>query len=609
MKKGYPKLFEPINIGNVELMNRVVFPPISTNFALENGRLTERFVRHYKRRARGGVGLIIVENTSIDFPEGKHMPFQPRIDSKAVLKDWELLTSEVHKYERVKLSVELAHEGWKKMGVDYLSPEKIEELVEKFAYSARLAMDAGFDMVEVQGAHGLLINQFLSPLTNHRDDKWGEPTRFAVEVRKRIAEKCGWDFPVTIRLAVDDFLEGGITLRTGREIALTLARAGYNMIQADIGLGPKEKRLEPMHYPQAWRAYLAERIRPLPVPVAAVGMIREPAVAEKVLETQADLVILGRPLIADSDWVRKVAEGKEHLIRRCIGCSECIKAVHDEKGPIRCGVNANVGNEEEVPKTPRKRVVAIIGAGPAGLEAARVAAMRGHEVHLFYEVFGGQLTLAMVPPGKEKIGWLIKYYHNVLSEMPNVHLHEGEATKEDILKLNPQAVVMATGAKPFLPCSGERGLITPFDKVLRGEVRVENKDILIGGGGLVGVETALYLAQFNNWVRIIKRSPAILPNIERITRGYLLRELEEREIPILTGRRFVSAGEGYAIVENTETGEKEMIKCDVIVGAFGMRPYVPFIIEGIEYHIIGDAKSVRNIASAVREGYEVGRKL
>ena len=140
-------------------------------------------------------------------------------------------------------------------------------------------------------------------------------------------------------------------------------------------------------------------------------------------------------------------------------------------------------------------------------------------------------------------------------------------------------------------------------------MKVEGKEVLIGGGGLVGVETALYLAQFNNRLKIIKRSPAVLPNVERITRGYLLRELEEKGIPILTGRSFVSAREGYAIVENTETGEKEMIKCDVIVGAFGMRPYVPFVIDGVEYHIIGDAKSVRNIASAVREGYEVGRKL
>ncbi len=609
MKEDYPKLFEPINIGKVQLMNRAVFPPISTNFALENGRLTEKFVKHYERRARGGVGLIIVENTSIDFPEGKHMPFQPRIDSKAVLKDWEWLAFEVHRYEGVKLSIELAHEGWKKIGIDYLSTEKVDELLEKFAYSARLAMEAGFDMVEIQGAHGLLVNQFLSPLTNHRDDEWGEPTRFAVEVRKRIARECGWDFPVTIRLVVDDFLEGGINLSMGREMALELAKAGYDMIQADIGLGPKEKRLEPMYYPQAWRAYLAEKVRPLPVPVAAVGMIREPKVAERVLETQADLVILGRPLIADPDWVKKVAEGKEHLIRRCIGCSECIKAVHDEKGPIRCGANANVGNEEELQPAPRKRVVAIIGAGPGGLEAARVAGLRGHEVHLFYEVFGGQLVLAKVPPGKAKIGWLIEYYRNVLAEMPNVHFHEGKATKEDVMKLNPEAVVIATGAKPLLPCPGERGLIVPFDRILRGEVKIENKDVLIGGGGLVGVETALYLAQFNNRIRIIKRSPAILPKVERITRGYLLRELEEKGILVITGRSFVSAGEGYAIVEYTEPEVKEMIKCDVIVGAFGMRPYVPFVIDGIEYHIVGDAKSVRNIASAVKEGYEVGRKL
>ena len=275
----FPLIFRKIKIGEVELKNRTIFPPISTNFADEYGHLTEKFINHYVRRAKGGVALVIVENSCIDYPEAKKGAFQPAIDSYEFYDDWKNLTAEVHKHD-CKISVELAHPGFSERNVDSLPDEKVEGIVEKYANSAEIAKNSGFDMVEIQAAHGLLVNQFLSPLTNHRKDKWGKLTAFAVAIREKIAEKCGENFPVSIRLAVDDLKVGGIDGKLGSEIAYELADAGYDMIQADIGLGPKEKRLEPMPYQEGWRAYLAQRILPIDVPVTAVGMIRSPEIAE-----------------------------------------------------------------------------------------------------------------------------------------------------------------------------------------------------------------------------------------------------------------------------------------------------------------------------------------
>ena len=303
----YDEIFNPIKIGDVEVNNRVIFPPISTNFAHDDRHLSELFIKHYIRRARGEIGLIIVENSCVSYPEGKHGAYELRIDSWEFYDDWKKFADSMRNYS-TKISVELTHKGWKKRGVDFLSEEKIGEIIEDYATAAEIACKAGFDMVEVQGAHGLLVNQFLSPLTNNRNDDWGLRERFAIEMRKEIAKRCGWDFPVTIRLAVDDFKDGGIDLKEGKRLAKVLSEY-YDMIQADIDLGPKELRLEPMAFQQGWRAYLAEKIRPLKVPVAAVGIIREPDVAVRILRHQADMIVLGRTLIADPDWLIKVKEG------------------------------------------------------------------------------------------------------------------------------------------------------------------------------------------------------------------------------------------------------------------------------------------------------------
>ncbi len=602
-KSMYDEIFKPIKIGEIDVSNRVIFPPISTNFGREDGHLTELFIRHYETRGKGGVGLLIVENSCISYPEGKHGAYEPRIDSWEFFDDWKKIAKRLKNYDSI-LSVELTHEGWKKKGVNFLSDEKISEIIENYGTAAEIACKAGFDMVEIQGAHGLIVNQFLSPLTNTREDSWGERTKFAIEIRKEIAKRCGWDFPVTIRLAVDDFLEGGITLKEGKRIASILQNY-YQMIQADIGLGPKELRLEPMPFQQAWRSYLAEKIRPLKVPVAAVGMIREPEVAVDILRKKADMIILGRALIADPEWLTKVRKGRVKEIRKCIGCSECIKARHDEDTKIRCGINPQVGREVDIKKALERKRVAVVGGGPAGLEAARIAAMRGHEVHLFYDEFGGTLNLAKIPPGKEKIQWLIDYYREEL-EKYNIVMYKKKALKGDVEAMEPDVVVLATGSKPFLPCPPIRNYVYLFDDILRGEVKFEGEEIVVGGGGLVGCETANMLAE-NNEVIIIEMLPELAMGMETLSRKYLLHELEEKNVKMLTDTKIVDLGHGEMIVE--QNGEQMLIEADALIAAFGSKPYIPFRIENVPNFIIGDASGVRNIYSAVNEGFEVAIKI
>jgi len=637
----FQNLFKPGLIGAVALKNRLMMPPISTNLAGKDGTVSEDLIFHYAERARGGVGMITVENVCISYPLARHGMAQPRIDDDRFIAGLRRLSDAIHA-GGAKAAVELAHPGinadlrfiggetpigpsavTRKDGVvpRVLSGEEIEETIGTYIEAARRSQEAGFDVVEVHACHGLLINQFLSPLTNKRQDEYGgsreNRIRILVEIVKGIKRRLGDDFAVTVRLVAEDMLEGGLTLEDGRWFARHLEEVGVDAMHPDFGLGDKEKRLEPMPYPQAWRVYLAEEIKKaVSIPVVAVGVIREPQIAEEILTAgKADFVALGRTLIADPDWPNKAQTGAERSIRHCIGCNECVVARHVEDVPLRCSVNATVGHTPEESHLEQAAVakrVLIIGGGPGGMEAARVAALCGHRVILFegQSRLGGTLIAGSVPPGKEKLNWIPDYYAHELARL-GVEVHLGETLDaEQARALNPDHVIIATGSRPAIPRIP--GMDEPHvwvaQELLANQMRFTGQAVVIIGGGSVGLETADYLATQGNSVTVLEMLEKVGQGSEPLYLSYLLRQLKEHAVEIVTGAE-VQAIQTDAVLAQEKSGEMRTIRADLVVLAAGVKPANDLAHNLSDLHpsIIGDADQPRKIINAIAEGFLAAR--
>ena len=640
----FPALFAPGSIGTITLKNRLIMPPISTNLAGEDGTVSEELLFHYAERARGGVGLITVENVCIAYPLARHGAAQPRIDDDVFIPGLRCLTEAIHQ-GGAKAAVEITHPGMN-AGLRYiegetpvapsavprskdglipraLSREEVVEVVQEYVGAAQRAKEAGFDAVELQACHGLLINQFLSQLTNQRQDEYGggreNRSRFLLEIVEGIKHRAGFDFPVMVRLVAKDMLEGGLTLEDGCWFARRLEEVGADAIHPDFGLGGKEERLEPMPYPQAWRVYLAEEVKAaVSIPVIAVGVIREPRVAEGILEAgKADFVALGRALIADPGWPDKARAGEVGAIRRCIGCNECVIARHEEDVPLRCSLNVTVGRAPEECRLERAAVpkrVLIIGGGPAGMEAARVAAMRGHRVTLYEREprLGGTLSVAATPPGKEKLDWITEYFAHELPRL-GVEIRLGEAVDAKKARaLKPDVVIIAAGSEPAIP--DIPGVDIPnvlvAQELLARRMRFTGQRFVIVGGGMLGLETAEYLAAQGNAVTVLKRYETIGCSIEPLYRGYLLRELKKHGVEIMT-RVEVEAIQADGVLVRDEAGEERVVPADQVVLARGATPSneLAHALQDLGPIVIGDAAQPRKIINAVEEGYLAARRV
>ena len=640
----FPALFVPGSIGTMALKNRLIMPPISTNLAGEDGTVSEELLIYYAERAGGGVGLVTVENVCIAYPLARHGAAQPRIDEDVFIPGLRRLTDAIH-LGGAKAAVELTHPGMN-AGLRYiegetpiapstvprskdglvpraLSREEVVEVVEEYVGAARRAKQAGFDAVELQACHGLLINQFLSPLTNKRQDEYGgdreNRIRFLVEIVQRIKRRVGVDFPVMVRLVAEDMIEGGVTSEEGCWFARRLEEAGADALHPDFGLGGKEKRLEPMPYPQAWRVYLAERIKAaVSIPVIAVGVIREPGVAEEILEAgKADFVALGRALNADPQWPNKAQAGEVASIRRCIGCNECVIARHVADAPLRCSVNATVGRSPEecrLEPAPVPKRVLVVGGGPAGMEAARVAALRGHRVTLYEQEprLGGMLNVAAVPPGKDKLNWITEYFAHELARL-GVEVHLGRPLDaEKVRGLKPDVVIVATGSRPAIPpiagVDGPNVLVA--QELLARQMRFTEQHFAIVGGGMVGLEAAEYLAVQGNGVTVLKRYETIGRSIEPLYRDYLLRELKKHGVEIMT-RVEVEAIQADGVLVLDKAGEERIVPADQVVLARAATPSneLAHVLRDLGPIVVGDAAQPRKIINAIEEGYLAARRV
>ncbi|MCG0275984.1 MAG: FAD-dependent oxidoreductase [Thermosediminibacteraceae bacterium] len=647
-----PNLFSEGRIGNLTVKNRIVMPPMATNLANEDGSVSQRLIDYYVARAKGGVGLIILENVQVDYPQGKNVACQLRIDDDKYIAGLFELAEAVHSYG-TKIFMQIHHAGRQTTpgvieGLQPVAPspipcgflgvqpreltlDEIEGIIQKFVNAAVRAKIAGFDGIELHGAHGYLIGQFMSPRTNKRVDQYGgsfeRRMRFPLEIIRRIKEAVGDDYPISFRFSADEFIEGGNTLEDGKQIAKMLEDAGVHVLHVTSGIYESMPTiLETSRFDQGWRVYLAETIKKVVnIPVITVGVIRDPEFAEKIIASgQADFVSIGRGLIADPEWPRKAKEGRFDEIRKCISCNiGCIGGHVFYNLRLRCSINPCVGHEAlygDIKQSSVKKKVVVVGGGPAGMQAAIVAAKRGHRVILIEkeQSLGGQLQLAAVPPGKSKINWFNEWLKGELSRA-GVEVKTGvEADAEYIAALAPDCVIIATGSEPVKPkirgANLENAHIFQAWDVLRGRmVCQEGEKVVVVGGGLVGCETAHYLAEKGAEVVILEMLPEIAADMEPISRFDMMQIFNKIGIKMKTNVT-VTEITTDSVVFVDKKGQQGYEPAQKVVLAIGQSPVGKELKDaleqkGIEVKVVGDAEKVGKIIDAVASGFQAGWQL
>lgn len=639
----FPHLFQPARIGNLELKNRLVMAPMATNYGSEEGFVTERQIAYYAARARGGTGLVVVEAACVDVPEGKELKEQLRIDDDRCLPGLTRLASAI-KQGGAKAAIQIHHAGSEtsakitgrqpvapsaiaKPGGEMpraLSLAEVERLIACFASAAKRVQKAGFDGVEVHGAHGYLIAQFLSSFFNKRTDAYGGPlegrAKFLIEAIKAARKAVGPEYPVWCRLNGREFgPEAGLTTEEARQVARLAQAAGAQAIHVSVyAYGVSPRSAPPMAQPAGNLVRFAEPIKAaVTVPVIAVGRL-DATLGEKVIaENRADLVAIGRGLIVDSEIPQKAAADKLNEIRPCIGCMTCLDCVRSWDIPMYCVVNPTAGKEKEsvITRAPRRKKVLVVGGGPAGMEAARVAHLRGHDVVLYEkgQKLGGQLLLASVPPHKGVLETFAEFQRSQLARL-GVRVELGrEVNSAVITKEKPDAVILATGArqtKPPIPGVDRPNVVFALD-ILAGKAQAGNTVAVIGAE-LVACETAEFLADKGKKVTIMRRGDDIATGVNPRNRTHLLARLKDKGINILLGVQYKEIND-QGVVITTKDGQRQVVGADTVVLAAGSDPEAGLqqALKGKvkELYLAGDCVKPRNLASAVSEGYFTALKV
>jgi 2,4-dienoyl-CoA reductase-like NADH-dependent reductase (Old Yellow Enzyme family)/thioredoxin reductase len=648
--KHFPHLFSEGQIGNVEIKNRIVMLPMARQFQGFNGEVTQKTIDYYVERAKGGVGLIILGSTRV-FPPGHpfYTPASLNIGDDRYLPGHCDLVQAIHAYG-AKVAIQFGHIGGQTVhqsvaasdvqqffcdGTAYCKPRpitraEISDMIEWFGQGALKAKTAGYDMVEIHAAHGYLLSGFLSPKLNLRTDEFGGSLEnragIIVKLIQQIKRMVGDDFPVGVRISADDFIEGSIDLGESPRAARILEEAGADVISVSAGSHETQHLSnDTMRMDEDFKRPLFEAVKKeLNIPIIVGGGYRNPDSADKIVaDGVADFLGMARSFLADPDWPQKAREGRIEDIRRCVSCGECLY----QKGgkftyPHGCSVNAVFAREREwtrLEPAAEKKKVMIIGGGPAGMEAARIASLRGHAVTLYDRgrELGGQLLLAAAPPGKRRLLW-IRDYLAVQLEKQGVKVNLGTAvTPEMIDSERPDAVVLATGAIPkepdYIDASDER-VVSSWD-ILGGQVEPVGQKVVVIGGNMLGCEVAEFMADQGNLVSVIKMRPGaeMAEDCEPTNRRGLLDSLKECRVSFLSGFKVAGlAGDGVKVVQR-DSGEERTLEAETIVLALGATPDRSLVDdlkkEEIEFHPIGDCRQPNNIRQAIYEGALVGRQL
>ncbi|WP_186575971.1 oxidoreductase [Aquibacillus kalidii] len=637
-------IFTESKIGGLTIKNRIVMPGMSTNLASSDGAITDSLIRYYEERAKGGTGLIITEFTTIDFAYGKGAKNQLRIDEDRFVSGFGRLAKAIH-IHGAKLFVQLHHAGRESNsalieGKQIVAPSavvckavgelprelttsEVKEIIQKFILGALRCKQAGVDGVELHGAHGYLINQFLSPSTNLRTDQYGgsfeNRMRFLKEIVEGIKLYCGTDFPIIVRLSIDEFDDGGITIQLSKRISKYLEMIGVDGLHASAGnYNSFDKIIESPLFEQGWRVYLAEAIKnEVNIPVIAVGNIREPKFVESILaEDKADFVAIGRGHIADPEWSKKVFERREKEIRMCISCLHCVYS----STTVECSINVQAGHELEFTEWEtigKKRHVVIVGGGPGGMEAARVLALRGYQVTLFEKEarLGGQLHLVSDPVYKRKMNWYIDYLVHEMERLRIDKQLQTVASVEKILALDPYAVILATGGQPYVPEIVGNNLphVHTYEDIKTERKLFQRSRIIVLGSGMVCHSTARRLAEQGNQVTWIEAPKKSGREISPETRLRLIKRLEDNNVEILTEHHLCEILPNCVRIEKKDSGEQTTKEADHVVFAMGVGPYNPLEADLKKCYenvfVIGDAAGHASLADATREGFQVAYNL
>lgn len=655
MKNDYPHIFSPLTVKNMTIKNRIVMMPMGTNYGEQNGEMSFLHINYYEQRAKGGTGLIIVENASIDSPQGSNGTTQLRIDHDNYLPRLFKFCENIHRYG-TKIAIQINHAGASavssrinmqpvsasdvpsKEGGEIprpLSKDEILHIVKKYGEAAKRAQTAGFDAVEIHAGHSYLISQFLSPITNKRTDEFGgsveNRTRFCRMVIDEVRKQVGPFFPIMLRLSADELMEGGNTLEDTLEY-LDYLQEEVDIFDVSCGLnGSIQYQIDANYLPDGWRSYMAKAVREkFNKPCISMGNVRDPKVAERILaDGDADLIGMGRGLIADPAWVNKVATGHECDLRKCISCNVgCAGNRIGVNRPIRCTVNPSVleGDVYKKKNVNKNCNVVVIGGGTAGLEAACTAAEVGCNTFLLEKSneLGGLASLISKIPAKNRLADFPHYLMHRAEQLDNLYIFKNtEGTPENIRKFHPNIIVSSTGSAPLLPpiaglkdridnenhniysILGMISHINDFPKDLEG------KKVVVVGGGAVGLDVVEFFADRNADISIVEMMDQIGRDLDPVSKNDTKTMMKKHNVHQLTKTALLEVKDSSFLVRGD--GEPYELPFEYGFVCLGMRAQGQlyqnltdeFSSEDVEIMNIGDSQRARRIIDGTQEGRNI----